>query len=95
MVLTVYQFLNPCGVWSDGGGLTHMHWSSHPDLVSSHWKETIDAFGASDALFNLGCAFAAVQALWQGVYIKMNGKVFPRDNVWKNNKLGKFKVLTD
>jgi hypothetical protein len=52
-------------------------------------------FGVPDVLFNLGCAFAAVRALWQGVYIKMNGKVFPQDNVRKNNELGEFKVLTD
>jgi L-asparaginase len=52
-------------------------------------------FGVPDALFNLGCAFAAVQALWQGVYIKMNGKVFPRDNVRTNKELGEFEALTD
>jgi L-asparaginase len=41
------------------------------------------AFGASDALFNLGFAFSAVQALQQGVYITMNGKIFTWDNVRK------------
>jgi L-asparaginase len=48
------------------------------------------AFGASDALFNLGCAFSAVQALQQGVYITMNGKIFPWDKVRKNRKSGEF-----
>ena len=48
------------------------------------------AFGASDALFNLGCAFAAVQALRHGVYITMNGKIFSWDNVRKNKKSGEF-----
>jgi L-asparaginase len=51
------------------------------------------AFGASDALFNLGCAFSAVQALEQGVYITMNGKIFTWDNVIKNKKSGEFEAL--
>ena len=50
-------------------------------------------FGASDALFNLGCAFAAVQALRQGVYITMNGKIFRWDNVIKNKESGEFEKL--
>jgi len=53
------------------------------------------AFGASDALFNLGCAFAAVQALQQGVYVTMNGKIFPWDNVRKNKESGEFEKLKD
>ena len=53
------------------------------------------AFGASDALFNLGCAFTAVQALKQGVYITMNGKIFSWDNVRKNKESGEFEELTD
>lgn len=52
------------------------------------------AFGASDALFNLGCAFAAVQALPRGVYVTMNGKIFPWDNVRKNKKSGEFEEIT-
>jgi L-asparaginase len=51
------------------------------------------AFGASDALFNLGCAFSAVQVLRQGVYITMNGKVFRWDNVKKNRESGVFEEL--
>ena len=50
-------------------------------------------FGASDALFNLGCAFASVQALRQGVYITMNGKIFRWDNVTKNKETGEFEKL--
>jgi L-asparaginase len=50
-------------------------------------------FGASDALFNLGCAFSAVQTLPQGVYITMNGKVFTWDNVRKNKESGEFEAL--
>jgi L-asparaginase len=47
-------------------------------------------FGASDALFNLGCAFSAVQVLDPGVYITMNGKIFHWDNVRKNKESGEF-----
>ena len=53
------------------------------------------SFGVSDALFNLGCAFAAVQALQQGVYITMNGKIFSWDNVRKNKESGDFEKLKD
>jgi len=48
------------------------------------------AFRNSDALFNLGCAIAAVQILENGVYITMNGKVFKYDEVVKNKKVGEF-----
>jgi len=44
----------------------------------------------SDALFNLGSAVTAVQLLDHGVYIVMNGKVFPWDNVQKNLDKGLF-----
>jgi L-asparaginase len=51
------------------------------------------AFGASDALFNLGCAFSAVQALREGVYITMNGKIFSWDHVRKNRESGEFEEI--
>lgn len=44
----------------------------------------------SDALFNLGCAMTAVQCLDAGVYITMNGKIFPWDAVRKNRDVGQF-----
>ncbi len=47
-------------------------------------------FKQSDALFNLGCAIAAVQTLANGVYITMNGKIFNYDEVIKNKELGEF-----
>jgi L-asparaginase len=52
------------------------------------------AFGASDALFNLGCAFSAVQTLPPGVYITMNGKIFFWNNVRKNKESGEFDEMT-
>ena len=51
------------------------------------------AFGASDALFNLGCAFSAVETLQEGVYITMNGKIFPWDHVRKNRESGEFEEI--
>lgn len=44
----------------------------------------------SDALFNFGTAFAAVQLLPPGVYIVMNGRVFPWDRVRKDRSRGVF-----
>jgi len=44
----------------------------------------------SDALFNLGCAVTAAQLLPNGVYVAMNGEVFPWDNVQKNRDQGVF-----
>lgn len=47
----------------------------------------------SDALFNLGCAVAAVQTLPKGIYITMNGKFFTWDNVRENEELDEFEEL--
>lgn len=44
----------------------------------------------SDALFNFGSAFVAVQLLPPGVYIVMNGRVFHWDRVRKNKARGVF-----
>jgi L-asparaginase len=48
------------------------------------------AFGSSDGLFNLGSALAFAQSLPHGVYIAMNGRYFPWDNVRKNKIAGEF-----
>ncbi len=50
-------------------------------------------FGSSDGLFNLGSALAFVQTLPAGVYIVMNGRCFPWDNVRKNRKTGEFEEV--
>jgi L-asparaginase len=52
------------------------------------------AFGSSDGLFNLGSALSFVQALPAGVYIAMNGKSFPWDDVRKNREAGVFERLS-
>nr|WP_315481802.1 asparaginase domain-containing protein [uncultured Undibacterium sp.] len=44
----------------------------------------------SDAFFNLGFACAAAQLMPAGVYVAMNGQVFPWDNVKKDRSVGVF-----
>ncbi|MCA9106599.1 MAG: asparaginase [Planctomycetales bacterium] len=48
------------------------------------------AMKESDAEFNVGFAFAAVQLLPHGVYIAMNGRVFPAGHVRKNREANRF-----
>ncbi|HWK42849.1 MAG TPA: asparaginase domain-containing protein [Croceibacterium sp.] len=47
-------------------------------------------FSESDAAFNLGMAFATAQVAPAGVYITMNGTVFPADKVMKDRERGAF-----
>lgn len=47
-------------------------------------------FSESDASFNLGMAFAAVQCAEPGVYIAMSGSVFRADRVVKDRAKGLF-----
>ncbi len=51
------------------------------------------AFGSSDGLFNLGSALSFVQVLLPGVYVAMNGRCFPWDDVRKNREAGIFEPL--
>lgn len=44
----------------------------------------------SDAVFNLGCALAAVQTLAPGVYIAMNGRIFDPQTSVKNIAFNRF-----
>jgi len=43
-------------------------------------------FRNTDAAFNIGCAFGAVQSLPPGVYIAMNGRVFDPAHAAKNRE---------
>ncbi len=52
------------------------------------------AFGSSDGLFNLGSSLAFAQSLPAGVYVAMNGRCFPWDNVRKNKDAGIFEELS-
>ena len=47
-------------------------------------------FAESDAVFNVGMAFGAVQALPAGVYICMNGQVFEAAEVVKDRARNAF-----
>ena len=47
-------------------------------------------FKNSDAEFNVGFAFAAVQVLAPGTYIAMNGRIFAANRVRKNRALNRF-----
>lgn len=50
-------------------------------------------FQASDAVFNIGLAVAAVQTCPPGVWIAMSGQVFQWDEVRKNRTLNRFERL--
>lgn len=50
-------------------------------------------FRSSDAVFNIGCAIAAVQLLQPGVYIVMNGRIFDPEKVRKNIDLSRFEEV--
>lgn len=50
-------------------------------------------FKGSDAEFNIGFAFAAVQLLEAGIYIAMNGCVFPANRVRKNRAENRFEGI--
>lgn len=52
-------------------------------------------FGSSDGMFNLGCAVAFAQALPHGVYVTMNGRCFPWNDVRKNTARGRFERLNE
>ena len=47
-------------------------------------------FSGSNAIFNIGCAVAAVQSWPPGVYIAMNGRIFDADKVRKNPETRRF-----
>jgi L-asparaginase len=51
------------------------------------------AFAENDAVFNIGCAVGAIQAISAGVYIAMNGQIFRADEVVKNLVENKFESI--
>ena len=53
------------------------------------------AFGSSDGLFNIGGAVTAVQILPNGVYVVMNGQVFPWYRATKNRATGIFEFIPE
>lgn len=52
-------------------------------------------FQTTDATFNVGMAVAAVQTLKHGIYIAMNGQIFPAGNVRKNAEAQRFELIKD
>jgi len=50
-------------------------------------------FRSTDASFNVGMAIAALQSLQTGVYIVMNGEVFPAGTVAKNREQNRFERI--
>lgn len=50
-------------------------------------------FGSSDGLFNLGASLAFAQTQPHGVYVAMNGRSLPWNNVTKNKVTGEFGPL--
>ena len=50
-------------------------------------------FRNSDAVFNIGFAMAAVQALPPGVYVTMNGQIFHPERVRKNRAASRFEPV--
>jgi len=51
-------------------------------------------FRNTDALFNIGMAVAALQTVQKGVYICMNGQVFPANKVRKNLDMNRFESIS-
>jgi len=52
-------------------------------------------FGSSDGMFNLGTALAFVQTLPPGIYVAMNGRCFPWNQVHKNREMGVFEAINE
>lgn len=50
-------------------------------------------FKVSDATFNIGMAFAAVQTLPFGTYVAMSGRIFDYNKVIKNREAGIFEAI--
>ena len=49
-----------------------------------------EKFVDSDASFNVGTAIGAINILTKGVYIAMNGRIYPWNKVKRNEKTGQF-----
>jgi L-asparaginase len=49
-----------------------------------------EKFVDSDASFNLGTAVGAISLLQKGVYIAMNGRIYPWNKVKRNSETGQF-----
>jgi len=52
-------------------------------------------FKHTDAEFNIGFALAAVEAMPEGVYIAMNGRIFKSGSVQKNRQKNRFELISE
>lgn len=52
------------------------------------------ALSRSDAMFNFGSAITAVRILEPGVWVTMDGQIFPGETVSKNTSIGRFEHRT-
>ncbi|ANO51311.1 asparaginase domain-containing protein [Woeseia oceani] len=52
-------------------------------------------FRSTDAVFNVGMAVAAAQVAVPGVYLAMNGQIFPAGKVRKNREANRFEASSD
>jgi L-asparaginase len=69
--------------------------SDIPDKVIVLTGSMVPArFRATDAMFNIGCAVGAVQSLASGVYIAMNGRIFPAGEVYKDREKRTFEPIS-
>lgn len=49
-----------------------------------------EKFSDSDASFNVGTAIGAINVLSEGVYVAMNGRIYPWNCVRRNSETGQF-----
>jgi len=54
-----------------------------------------EKFSDSDAAFNVGTAIGAINVLDKGVYIAMNGRIYPWNEVERNRENGQFVEIAD
>lgn len=52
-------------------------------------------FRLTDAIFNIASAFTAAQTLPHGVYLAMNGRIFPAGHVRKNVAENRFEIVSE
>lgn len=84
-VLTLY--LNPADL---GAGLSNFLFRGMPLRTGSMLP--LKGFAPTDAPFNLGFAIGALTLVKPGVYLAMNGKLFPAGTVKKNVHVGRFEA---
>ena len=79
---------------TDTMALTAQHLEGIPDkTIVLTGSMTPARFETSDAEFNIGCAVGVLLSSQPGVYVAMNGLVFPGGRVRKNRDRNRFELL--